>query len=100
MDHSVVQKSIQLFGKAELINIRDNPRLFKAKARKWNFYMVIENLISPRIKEERLSGKAAAKAVEEVLYAHNLIKIVPDHIIFKEYHPDFTMRKYEWKKSS
>jgi len=98
MDHSVVQKSLQLFGKAELINIRNNPRLFKTKAKKWNFYLVIEKLISLRIKEENLSGKDITKAIEEALYVHNLIKITPDHIILKEYHPHFSMRKYEWKR--
>ena len=98
MDHSVVQKSLQIFGKAELINIRNNPRLFKAKAKKWNFYMVIESIMSYRIKEENLSGEDAKKVVESIFYAHNLIKITPDHIILKEYRPDFLMRRYEWKR--
>ena len=88
MDHSVVQKSLQLFGRAELINVRNRPRFFKAKAKKWNLYTVIK----------RLSRKNSEKMVEEVLYMHNFIKITPEHIIFKEYHPDFSMRKYEWKK--
>jgi len=88
MDHSVVQKSLQLFGRAELINVRNKPRLFKAKAKKWNLYAVIK----------KLSGKDAEEMVEEVLYMHNFIKITPEHIILKEYHPDFSMQKHEWKR--
>jgi len=88
MDHSVVQKSLQLFGRAELVNVRNKPRLFKAKAKKWNLYAVIK----------KLSGKDAEEMVEEVLYMHNFIKITPEHIILKEYHPDFSMQKYEWKR--
>jgi len=98
LDHAVVQRSLQLFGRAELVNIRNNLRLFKAKVKKWNLYRVIETLMSSRIKEEGVTGKAAKKMVEEGLYAHNIIKIIPDHIIYKEYPPNFTVRRYEWKE--
>jgi nitroimidazol reductase NimA-like FMN-containing flavoprotein (pyridoxamine 5'-phosphate oxidase superfamily) len=98
LDHAVVQRSLQLFGRAELVNIRNNLRLFKAKVKKWNLYRVIETLMSSRIKEEGVTGKTAKKMVEEGLYAHNIIKIIPDYIIYKEYPPNFTVRRYEWKE--
>jgi hypothetical protein len=50
------------------------------------------------LKARSLSGKAADETVKKFLSALNLIKITPQHIILKEYHPDFSMHKYEWKK--
>ena len=98
LKHNIIQKSLQLFGKAELINMKNNPALCKAKARKWNMYVVAENLGRPLIKDKKLSAKDRRVIVEKILASVNLIKITPDYIILREYHPDFTMPKYEWKK--
>jgi nitroimidazol reductase NimA-like FMN-containing flavoprotein (pyridoxamine 5'-phosphate oxidase superfamily) len=98
LKHNMVQKSLQVFGKAELINIHKNPRLFKAKARKWNLYVVAENLGKPFLKDQKLSQKEKKVFIEKVLASLTLIKITPDHIILREYHPDFSMPKYVWNK--
>ncbi len=52
LDHSKFQKHLQLFGNAELISMRNNPRLFRSKVRKWNFYYAAKKLMSPMIKEK------------------------------------------------
>ena len=99
LDHSKFQKHLQIFGKAELINMRNNPRLFRSKIRKWNIYNVAKKLMSPMIKEKKLSEKEIEKMINKGLASLNLIKISPHHIILKEYYPSFVPKKYEWKKS-
>ena len=47
LKHSKVQKSVQIFGTVKLINVRNNPRLFKSKARKWNLYGVLASFLKP-----------------------------------------------------
>ena len=98
LKHSVVQKSLQIFGKAEIINMKNNPRLYKAKARKWNMYGVAANLGRPLLQNKELSDKDKRALVQKILYSLNIIKITPDHIIVMEYHTDFSAPKYEWKK--
>lgn len=99
MHHDVVQKSLQIFGKAQLITAKDNGPLFKEKARKWNMYAVAEALGKPFMKDLSLQGAEKEAMVEKILTSLILIKIEPYHIIVREYQPDFSMPKYEWKSS-
>jgi nitroimidazol reductase NimA-like FMN-containing flavoprotein (pyridoxamine 5'-phosphate oxidase superfamily) len=98
MKHTVVQKSLQVFGKAEIINMHSNVRLYKTKAKKWNMYTVAEKLGSPMFQDKEMSEKDKLTLIEKILSSLNLIKIVPDKIIIREYHPDFSMPKNVWKK--
>ena len=98
LDHSKLQKSLQIFGKAELINVRNNPRLFRSKIRKWNLNTVMNKLMYPLIREMNLPGDEIDKFLKKGVESLNVIKISPHHIILKEYHTDFSMKKYEWKK--
>jgi len=97
LKHSKIQKSMQIFGTAELISIRNNPRLLNAKARKWNLYGALESLLKPEVKGKKMSEKEKKVLADRFLSSINMIKITPDHIILREYLPDFTMPKYEWK---
>lgn len=96
--HSVIQKSLQIIGKAEIINVKNNPRLYKAKAKKWNMYTLAEKLGRPLLQNKKYSVKDKKAIIEKILFSLNLIKITPDHIILREYHTDFSAPKYEWKK--
>ncbi len=98
LDHSRFQKSLQIFGKAALINVRNNPRVFRAKAKKWKIMDIGKKIMSPMIKAKGLSTQEAEKLIRKGMESLNLIKISPHHIIVKEYHPDFSLKKYEWRK--
>ena len=99
MRHDVLQKSLQIFGRAELISAKDDEKLFKEKARKWNMYAVAEALGKPVLKDLNLQGKEKDKMVQKILTSLVMIRIEPYHVIVREYHTDFTMPKYEWKAS-
>ena len=98
LDHGKFQKSLQIFGTAELITVRSNNRLFQSKIRKWKINEVGKKILSPMIKRRNLSDSEAKQMIKKGLESLNLIKITPEHIILKEWNPDFTMNKYEWKK--
>jgi nitroimidazol reductase NimA-like FMN-containing flavoprotein (pyridoxamine 5'-phosphate oxidase superfamily) len=98
LDHSKHQMSLQIFGTAELINMRNNPRLLKAKAHKWNLYGVLKTFMKAQTAENKLTPQNNKIMADKFLSAINLIKITPNHIIVREYHPDIRMPKYEWKK--
>jgi hypothetical protein len=96
MDHRKIQPSLQIFGTAELITVRNNPKLFRAKLRTWNLDTVMRNLLSPVVKQHNLTGDAAEAFITKMINACSFIKIVPDKIILKEYYPDFSMQQYIW----
>jgi len=98
LNHARFQKSLQIFGLASLINVRNNPRVFGSKTKKWKIMDIGKKIMSPMIKEKGLSGADAEKLIRKGMESLNLIKISPYHIILKEYHPDFTLKKYEWRK--
>jgi nitroimidazol reductase NimA-like FMN-containing flavoprotein (pyridoxamine 5'-phosphate oxidase superfamily) len=98
LDHSRFQKSLQIFGEAELINIRNNPKLFRSKVKKWHLNEVGKKIMSPMIKEKNLSEQETEKMLKKGIESLNLIKITPVHIILKKWNPGFIAEKYEWKK--
>jgi hypothetical protein len=97
LDHSKVQSSLQIFGTAELITVRSNPRLFRVKLKKWNLDTVMRNLLTPMIREQNLQADAVEQFIRTHTEACSFIKIVPHEIILKEYYPDFSMKHYVWK---
>lgn len=97
LNHSKLQKSLQIFGTAALINVRNNPRLFRSKAKKCNIAYVMKKLLYPMTKGQNLTSEELEKVYKKGLESLNIIKITPHHIILKEYHPDFSSKKYDWR---
>jgi len=54
--HSQFQRSLQIFGSAVLISVRNNPRLFRTKAKKWKLMDIGEKIMSPMIREKGLAA--------------------------------------------
>jgi hypothetical protein len=98
MDHSKTQPSLQIFGTAELITVRSNSRLFKAKLKKWNLDAVMRSLLAPMVNQQALKGEAAEAFIRKITESCSFIKITPDAILLKEYLPDFSMRSFAWKR--
>ena len=97
LDHSKLQTSLQIFGKASLINIRNNPKLFRSKAKKYNIGYVMKKLLDPLTRGKNLTSQELEKFYKKGIESLNIIKITPHHIILKEYHPDFSSKKYDWR---
>jgi len=59
---------------------------------------VMTRLLEPIAQEKGLEGKEARAFIVKFIEACSFIKITPNHMILKEYRPDFSMGKFEWKK--
>jgi len=99
-DHSKLQKCLQIFAEAELITMRNNPRLFKAKIKKWALDAAAKKMASSYVKAQKMSAEEAENLIKKGIEALTLIKVIPHHIILKEKHPNFFTRTYEWKKQT
>jgi len=99
MDHSVLQKSLQIFGEAELITCRNRKRLFNSMLKKYNMDFVMTRLLEPIAQEKGLEGKEARAFIVKFIEACSFIKVSPNHMILKEYRPDFSMGKFVWKRN-
>ena len=97
LDHSKVQRSLQIWGKAELLTLRNSRQTYMEKAEKWNIAKVLEKLFSPVIKD--LEPGKRKKEINKIMGAVNLIRLEPDKIVLRKYNPDFSMPKYEWQRS-
>lgn len=96
-DHAKFQQYLQIFAAAELITVRSNPRLFRAKIRKWGLATVAQSMAASYIKEQGLSAQEGEALISRGVEALNLIKINPYHVILKEKFPDFSTKVYEWR---
>jgi hypothetical protein len=100
MDHSVEQKSIQLWGKATLIHRKDNEDEFMAKVDKWGLKGVAKALISPQVESGKIPKDQLDAALDKTLSSLNIIKIEPEKIILRVYKTDFSMPKYTWTQGN
>jgi nitroimidazol reductase NimA-like FMN-containing flavoprotein (pyridoxamine 5'-phosphate oxidase superfamily) len=96
LDHSKKQRSLQLWGKAQLITIRNDEKTYREKAALWHIEEVAKKIMSPLLKG--LSPEERAKTIEKMINALNLIRIDPIRMVLRTYNPDFSSLQYEWKK--
>ena len=96
LDHSILQRSLQLWGDAQIISVRNDKKTYMEKVNKWNMIAVAKTLLKPLLKD--LSPDEQAGQVEKLLEAINLIRIEPTRMVLRRYTADFAMPKYEWKK--
>ena len=98
LDHGAFQRSLQLFGTAELITARDRPRLFWSKIRKWDMHKVARKIMGPMLAGRNLSAQEYERMLKRGIETLSIIRIVPERAVLKEWNPDFSMNRYEWKK--
>jgi len=98
MDHSVTQKSLQIWGKATLLTRKNNEKEFLEKVEKWGIREVAKALLSPQIRSGEIPEGKVSGVIEKVLDSLNLIKIEPEKMVLRVYQTDFSMPKYTWTK--
>jgi nitroimidazol reductase NimA-like FMN-containing flavoprotein (pyridoxamine 5'-phosphate oxidase superfamily) len=100
MDHSKLNRSLQITGKARLINIREHYKEFITKSKKFGMLDVIEKLVKENSGTEKTTKADIKERVTEILNRFNFIKIVPDEITFLYIHPTRGTEKNIWKRRS
>jgi hypothetical protein len=98
LDHGAFQRSLQLFGTAELITAKDRPRLFWSKIRTWNMDKVARKIMGPMLAGRDLSAQEYERMLKRGIETLSVIRIVPERAVLKDWTPDFSMNRYEWKK--
>ena len=100
MDHSKFNRSLQIQGKAKLINLRYHRKEFMMRIKKFGLIGTLEKLAGERVLAEALSKAGKKEWIEKTLKRFNLIRIDPDEITFLYIHPTRGMKKEVWKRSS
>jgi len=98
LDHTKLQRSLQIWGTARLMNYRNDKKTFLEKVDTWNIRSVAAALMAPQLKG--LTAEEKHRRAEKFLEAINLIRLEPQRMVLRKYHADFSMPKYEWEKSA
>jgi nitroimidazol reductase NimA-like FMN-containing flavoprotein (pyridoxamine 5'-phosphate oxidase superfamily) len=94
MDHSKHNRSLQIQGTAELINVNNNKEEVIARAQQFGIYQAVEKML----REHSPDGKVIDDAVMNVIKRFNFIRIEPEEIIFLSIHPTEGTTKDVWKR--
>jgi nitroimidazol reductase NimA-like FMN-containing flavoprotein (pyridoxamine 5'-phosphate oxidase superfamily) len=98
MDHSKLNRSLQIQGKATLINLKNHRRKFLTRVKKLGLYATLEKIVVERIQEWGFTKESKHELVEKMLMRFNLIRIDPEEIIYLSIHPTTGAEKNIWKK--
>jgi nitroimidazol reductase NimA-like FMN-containing flavoprotein (pyridoxamine 5'-phosphate oxidase superfamily) len=98
MDRSKPNRSLQIQGKARLVNYKDHKKVFFSAAKKFGIMRTIENMADKQIQKQLLSQEESASWIERTLSRFNLIRIIPDEITCLFIHPVKGIEKDVWKK--
>ena len=94
MDHSRHNRSLQIQGVAELINVNNNKDEVIARAKQFGIYQAAEKMM----REHNPGTKEVYEDVMNVIKRFNFIRIEPDEIIFLSIHPAEGTTKDVWKR--
>ena len=95
MDHSKHNRSLQIAGTAELINVNNNTEEVIARAKQFGIYQAVEKMV----RERNPDVKTLYDDVMNVIRRFNLIRIEPEEIIYLSIHPKQGTTKDVWKKA-
>ena len=98
MDRSKPNRSLQIQGKARLVNYKDHKKVFLPAVKKFGILRTIENMADKQVQKQLLSPEERASWIERTLSRFNLIRIIPDEITCLFIHPVKGMEKDVWKK--
>lgn len=94
MDHNKHNRSLQIQGTAELINVNNNKEEVIARAQQFGIHQAVEKML----REHNPEAKAVDDEVMNVIKRFNFIRIEPDEIIYLSIHPTEGTTKDVWKK--
>ena len=81
VDHSVAHKSLQLWGKAQLINLKNNPEEFRKRMAAFGIEEAGMGVIEEFVQFGGIPKGQEKEALEMVFNRSNLIKIMPEKIV-------------------
>lgn len=99
MDHSKLNRSLQIQGTATLFNVNNNREEVLARSKQFGIFQAIEKMMKERPREINVSPEQLEEEIMEIIRRFNFIRIEPDEIIFLHIHPTQGTTKDVWKKA-
>ena len=84
VDHTIDQKSLQLWGKAQIINEKNNAALFLEKWEVFGVSEAVAGMVNSMIHKKMIPEEAKEKTMKSVQNKINFIKVVPEKIVLRE----------------
>jgi nitroimidazol reductase NimA-like FMN-containing flavoprotein (pyridoxamine 5'-phosphate oxidase superfamily) len=97
VDHSIEQKSLQVWGTAELINIKNNPEEFRNRMESFGVNEAASGVIEELVQMGTIPPEQKEKALEMGLKQFNLIKIKPLKMVLLHMRPGRLPLKKIWE---
>jgi nitroimidazol reductase NimA-like FMN-containing flavoprotein (pyridoxamine 5'-phosphate oxidase superfamily) len=98
MDHSKLNRSLQIQGKAKLISFKGHRKEFVSRIKKFGIFAMIEKLAKERVQGGTLAKADRKEWVEKTFSRFTLIRIDPDEITFLRIDPTRGMERNVWKR--
>jgi nitroimidazol reductase NimA-like FMN-containing flavoprotein (pyridoxamine 5'-phosphate oxidase superfamily) len=100
VDHSREQKSLQIFGTAELINMKNDPDEFNRRFKQFGLDEAVEGLFEEYVQSGTLPATQKDALLEKIPKMFNWIKITPQKMIVLQVMPGKYPLKKTWEPSS
>jgi hypothetical protein len=97
VDHSIEQKSLQIWGTAELINIKNKPEEFKQRMESLGVSEAASGVIEELVQMGVIPAERQEKTLEMGLKQFNLIKITPVKMVLLHMRPGKLPLKKTWE---
>ena len=97
-DHSTINISIQVWGKAVIINMENNPEEYLARMKKWGMYDTLKNMVKERIASGQIQSEKTEESIQKYLKAFNMLRVEPEKITYLYIHPATGREKYTWTR--
>jgi len=100
VDHTVEQKSMQIWGKAEIINLKNNPDLFMAKLKEFGLDEAMAGMIEEMVEKGLVPAAALGSTTEKIQKMLNFIKINPVKVALLRMTPGGQPVKKLWENGT
>ena len=100
VNHALAQKSMQVWGTAELINLKNNPDIFMAKIRQFGLDEAMAGIIEEMAQKGAVPAGALDETVARIQKMINFIKITPTKIALLQMRPGSPPVKKIWENGA
>jgi nitroimidazol reductase NimA-like FMN-containing flavoprotein (pyridoxamine 5'-phosphate oxidase superfamily) len=97
VDHSIEQKSLQVWGTAEVINLKNSPAVFNEKMASFGLDEAMPGMLEELSRKGTLPDSAQKQALEKIRQKINILKIMPEKITLLHMQPDALPAKKIWE---
>ena len=95
-DHSVRNRSLQIWGKASFLTYESNPKEYEERAERWGITYPTSWMIEAKVRKGEIPRDKKKEVVEQLVKTFVMIKVEPETIVMGDFEPDGNWNKYTW----